>query len=108
MGFSGGKYKPSEIHNDQGGPGDYAEAHFDTDNGYHVRIFGKNGTIEVTDPDGGTYVNGSHKDGFILYTHDIVADSASNVTVNYVSTQLTRGTYTVDAQGTVTQVTTGY
>jgi len=52
MGFSGGKYRPSEIHNDSGGPGDYAEANFTTTNGFQVRIFGKNGTIEVTDPNG--------------------------------------------------------
>lgn len=52
MGFSGGKYKPSDLHNDTGGPGDYAEVNIETTNGYKVRIFGKNGTIEVTDPKG--------------------------------------------------------
>jgi DNA repair exonuclease SbcCD ATPase subunit len=52
MGFSGGKYRPSKIHNDSGGPGDYALVALETTNGYRVRIFGKNGTIEVIDPDG--------------------------------------------------------
>ena len=33
---------------------------------------------------------------------------ADNVSINYVVTQSTKGTYTVNAQGTVTQVTTGY
>ena len=31
-----------------------------------------------------------------------------NVSINYVVAQMTKGTYTVNAQGTVTQVTTGY
>ena len=52
MGFSGGKYKPSNIHNNNGGPGELAEANFETDTGYKVRIFGINGTIEVIDPQG--------------------------------------------------------
>jgi prepilin-type N-terminal cleavage/methylation domain-containing protein len=69
-------------------------------------------TDKLTGPTqaGGTasYVNGSDKDGYILYQHDIYADSASNETVNYVATEITKGTYTVDASGTVTQATTGY
>lgn len=52
MGLSGGTYKPSEIHNDSGGPGDYANVDITTTNGFKVRIHGKNGTIEVTDPEG--------------------------------------------------------
>jgi len=63
---------------------------------------------KVTDPDGGTYVNGQDKDGFILYKHDIEADSSANTTVNYVATEQTKGTYTCDASGTVTQASTGY
>jgi len=59
---------------------------------------------------GGTadYVNGSDKDYYILYQHDIYADSASNVTVNYLATEMSQGSYTVDAYGTVTQKLTGY
>jgi len=62
---------------------------------------------KVNDPDGTAYAAGD-KNGFILYQHDITADGAANTTVNYVATEQTKGTYTVDASGTVTQVTTGY
>lgn len=62
-----------------------------------------------TDPNGNTY-DANDKAGFILYQHDIIGGDASNSTglVNYVATRTTKGTYTIDAQGTVTQVTTGY
>ena len=46
--------------------------------------------------------------GFVLYQHDIIANSANASLVNYVATQFTKGTYTVDELGTVTQVKTGY
>ncbi len=46
--------------------------------------------------------------GFVLYQHDIDADAANTSLVNYVATQYTKGTYYVNAQGTVTQHTTGY
>ena len=48
--------------------------------------------------------------GFVLYQHDLTADGANTTStlVNYVATQYTKGTYTCDASGTVTQVTTGY
>ncbi len=61
------------------------------------------------DPDGTTYL-GTDKNGFILYQHDIIAADGSSVngTVNYVVTEQTKGTYTVDTLGTVTQVTHGY
>ena len=62
---------------------------------------------KVNDPDGTAYT-ASDKDGFILYKHDIEADSAVNVTVNYVATEMTKGTNTVDAAGTVVQTLTGY
>ncbi len=62
-----------------------------------------------TDPDGTTYLS-TDKIGFILYQHDIIAadGSSTNGTVNYVVTEQTHGTYTVDALGTVTQVLHGY
>jgi len=67
---------------------------------------------KVTDPDGGTYVDGvdplGDKDGFYLYAHDITGDNDQATLVNYVATSTTKGTYTVDANGTVAQVTTGY
>jgi len=52
MGFSGGKFKPSDLHNNSGGPGDLASVNITTTNGFKVRIFGINGTIEITDPTG--------------------------------------------------------
>lgn len=60
-----------------------------------------------TDPNGNVYT-ASDKAGFILYQHDIVADGATVRLVNYVAIRHTNGSYTVDTQGTVTQVTTGY
>lgn len=54
------------------------------------------------------YVRGGDKNGYLLYQHDIVADGMSIDLVDYVATQYTNGTYTVDKYGTVRQVTTGY
>lgn len=65
------------------------------------------GVDKIADPNGNVYVI-ADKNGYILYQHDITADGAQTELVNYVATQYTKGTYTVDAQGTVTQVTTGY
>ena len=62
---------------------------------------------KINDPDGTAYAVGD-LDGFLLYQHDITADGLGTGLVNYVATQTTQGTYTVDAAGTVTQVTTGY
>ena len=62
---------------------------------------------KVNDPNGDAYT-AADKDGFILYQHDILADGLATPTVNYVQTQTTKGTYTVDASGTVTRITTGY
>ena len=63
---------------------------------------------KLNDPDGVAYT-ASDKDGYILYQHDIIADSSNSTDlVNYVATQTTKGTYTVNTLGTVTQVTTGY
>jgi len=41
---------------------------------------------------------------YVLYGFD----AGGGETVNYLATQLTKGTYTVDALGTVNQSTTGY
>jgi len=59
------------------------------------------------DPNGNNYV-AADKDGYILYQHDITGDGLTTGLVNYVATELTHGTYTVDAAGTVTQESTGY
>jgi len=58
---------------------------------------------KVTDPSGGTYTNGSDKDGFILYQHDIQGNASANTTVNYVAMEKTTKYYKVNASGTVTQ-----
>ena len=62
---------------------------------------------KLTDPDGDSYQAGD-QDGYLLFGHDVDADNSVNATVNYVATEVTKGTYTVDSTGTVTQVKTGY
>jgi type IV pilus assembly protein PilA len=62
---------------------------------------------KLNDPDGTAYT-ASDKNGFILYRHDIKSDNGTATLVNYVATEGTKGTYTVDSSGTVTQVTHGY
>ncbi len=66
-------------------------------------------TAKGDDPDGNDYI-ASDKAGFYLFGHDIIGSDGSNSTglVNYVATQTTKGTYTVDAAGTVTQEDDGY
>lgn len=66
------------------------------------------GINKIQDPTGNAYVAGADKDGYLLYSHDITADADNKTLVNYVTTRYTKGTYIVDARGTVTQVTTGY
>ena len=62
---------------------------------------------KILDPEGGTYT-ASDKDGYILYGHDVAADNATSPLVNYVASEVTKGTYYVDTLGTVVQETTGY
>ena len=65
-----------------------------------------NGVMDkLHDPDGGTY-DGNDKLGYILYKHDIKADSGQTVLVNYVATANTTYWYTCNALGTVTQYDT--
>ena len=63
---------------------------------------------KMYDPNGGAYVNGADKNGFILYRHDIKAGDVQAELVNYTATEMTKGTYYVDAAGTVYRATTGY
>ena len=67
---------------------------------------------KITDPDGELYVDGADpagdKDGYLLYGHDITGGDDQTTLVNYLATDTTKGTYTVDASGTITRVTTGY
>ncbi len=65
-------------------------------------------TEKEFDVAGTTYQTPGDKDGFILFTHDRIADNAQLILTNYTNTQTTNGTYTVIADGTITQVTTGY
>ena len=64
-------------------------------------------TVKIKDPDGTDYT-ASDKDGYILYRHDIKSDNGTAELVNYVATEMTKGTYYVDASGTVFRDTTGY
>ena len=66
------------------------------------------GTLKINDPEGNFYIFTFDKDGYVLYQHDIIGDGTQNNLVNYVATELSKGTYSVDENGTVKQETTGY
>ena len=64
--------------------------------------------VKGKDPNGDNY-GANDKEGYILYRHDIIGDDDATIgLVNYVAQELTKGTYYVDASGTVFQDTTGY
>ncbi|MBI4188670.1 MAG: prepilin-type N-terminal cleavage/methylation domain-containing protein [Chloroflexi bacterium] len=66
------------------------------------------GAAKGKDPNGVAYQAGD-KTGFLLFQDDIIADNnATTGLVNYVANQTTKGTYTVNSQGTVSQNSTGY
>ncbi|MBA7599427.1 hypothetical protein ES703_06460 [subsurface metagenome] len=69
-------------------------------------------TVKINDPNGDAYVEGvdplGDKAGYILYGHDITGNDSQADLVNYVATEMTKGTYYVNASGTVEQATTGY
>ena len=46
--------------------------------------------------------------GYLLYGHDMTGGGSPGPLLNYTLQRYSKGTYTVDASGTVTQVTTGY
>ncbi len=62
---------------------------------------------KLKDPNSVTYT-ASDSNGYVLYQHDVSSDGGNATLVNYVATRYTKGTYNVDAGGTVTQNTTGY
>lgn len=66
------------------------------------------GVDKIQDPNGNVYIRGQDKNGYILRGHDITGDGDSTSLVHYLTVGYTKGTYTVDSTGTVTQVTTGY
>jgi len=65
---------------------------------------------KVYDPDGDPYNYDAGGDlvGYLLYQHDINGGDGPVDLVNYLATRETKGTYTVDASGTVIQASTGY
>ncbi len=60
-------------------------------------------TDKLEDPDGVDYVVLLDKDGYLLYQHDIIADSLQTGLVNYLATLTTEYYYTCEADGTVRQ-----
>ena len=65
-------------------------------------------TDKIADLEGDLYVNGTDKDGYILFQHDIEGGDGAINLVNYVAMDETKGTYYVDETGTVSQKTTCY
>ena len=70
-------------------------------------------TNKLNDPLGYAYDGTNYKDGYLLFAHDTTGETAGDpnpnqTDVNYVATQVTKGTYWVDASGTVHQKTHGY
>ena len=68
---------------------------------------------KLTDPEGYAYEVTTDKNGYILFGHDVTGGAAADpnpdqTDVNYVQTATTNGTYTVNANGTVVQASTGY
>ena len=63
---------------------------------------------KVNDPNGDAYTFPGDKVGYILFQHDLIGDGAQTGLVNYVATDTTKGTYTVNVNGTVIRATTGY
>ena len=58
-----------------------------------------------TDPAGGTYV-AADKNGYLLFSHDKLADAATAVTVSYVNFNKSVYCYKADTDGTVHQYLT--
>ena len=72
-----------------------------------VTVLGTSADTKWKDPNGIVYTSPDNN-GYVLYQHDITGGGDNTTLVNYVATRYTKGTYLVDAQGTVTQATTGY
>jgi len=64
---------------------------------------------KVNDPGGNPYDHSAADvEGYILRGHDIIGDDLGTNLRNYLQTDTAQGTYTVNAAGQATQVTTGY
>jgi len=63
-----------------------------------------------TGPNGDAYTDGvdplGDKDGYLLYTHDIIGDNAQTATVNYMTVSKSAYCYTAFADGGITQYKT--
>jgi hypothetical protein len=62
---------------------------------------------KAKDPKGNPYQSGD-RNGYLLYGHDLTGSNDRAALVNYITWHYTRGTYTVNATGEVTQVTFRY
>ena len=60
------------------------------------------GADKLTDPNSNPYTT-SDKDGYLLFGHDIIGDSSTAGTVNYVNFNVTTYCYSAEANGTVHQ-----
>jgi len=60
------------------------------------------------DPETGSNMTTGDNAGWVLYQCDRSGGGTNTTLVNYVAQRYTKGTYYVDAQGTVTQNSTGY
>jgi len=58
---------------------------------------------KTTDPEGRPYAAEDIR-GYLLYGHDMTGGGSPGPLVNYTLQRYSKGTYTVDASGTVTQV----
>ncbi len=61
------------------------------------------GTDKLLDPNGNAYTVTTDKDGYLLYSHDIIGDGAQTGLVNYITIATAAYWYTIDAAGTVVQ-----
>lgn len=65
------------------------------------------GVDKIYDPDGNVYVRGQDRDGYVIFQHDRTADGGQEGLIDRRGMRYTKGTYTVDACGRVTQVEHG-
>jgi len=61
------------------------------------------GVDKLTDPNGNLYCV-ADKDGYLLFGHDKKGDDSDIELVDYLPQRYTHGTYTVDANGKVSQI----
>jgi len=62
---------------------------------------------KILDADGANFSAGDNE-GWVLYQCDRDGGGDNTTLYNYVATRWTKGTYTIDSNGTVTQASSGY